>query len=246
MSSFGKNKGKNMGAGKRVDEFMEKVKEFTKEVTEKVNSFTTAVNEKLGAFAKEWLEKTGQLENMVKVSVIRSAQEFGKVWANQEAMGSSFDVHDTYILTLHKLSLEIFGQLQHVDALFKRLQEQHEKAATDGTLVQFSLDFTEAEIEELRTEAKKWYTGAVASCLKTVQSEKIEAQKLREEAQKKQAEAEAAAKAAAEKIDADTKEKERCEAELKAAETAAREVVSEAVGGGKGSDIPPEAEVFGG
>jgi hypothetical protein len=183
--------------------------------------------DRMKKFAEEWAEKLNaqakasvQMEDHLKRLSIASAQEFGKLWANQQQFANSIDHVDTNVLVTTKVLREIFGQLQQIDTIFSFMKEAEVPIP----------EITEEKAKEIKEAAEKWFKGIVAGCFK----------EFAEEQKAEKAEREAAAKAAAEAVKA-KEESARAEEALKKAEEGAV-----APPGGQGADIPEGATLFGG
>jgi len=175
-------------------------------------------------FIDEWVEKFNALakivntqEDRLKAVAISSAQEFGKLLANQQTLANSIDHIDTNVLVTAKVLKEIFGQLQQIDDIFLAMKGQE-------------VPVPDVDREDVMEKAELWFNGIVAGAFKAVREEMKAAQEAKDKAK---AEAEAAAKTAAE---AKTAEEVLQKAEEK----------TMAPPGGQGADIPEGAQLFGG
>ena len=163
-----------------------------------------------------------------------SAQEFGKLMAQQQHIATEFSKSiehiDLNVLATAEILKEIFGQLSQIDCFIKKV--------ANGA----NLDLSEAEVEVVKKEATEWFQNTVASAFKTVRERREAEEKARlEELERAKKEAESAAQATADA----KKEAEVAEKALLDAATQERSI--QTVGaGGPGADIPEGADVFGG
>jgi len=194
-----------------------------------------------GSKIKELIAKHNELaesivgtEKRQQQIAIFSAQEFGKLMAQQQHVAAEFSKSiehiDTNVLATAEVLKEIFGQLSQIDRFIKKL--------SNGA----NLELTESEVEEVRKEGAQWFQDNVTAAFKRVRERSEEEERTRlEELEKAKKEAEIAAKTAVE----EKKEAEAAEKALQDAVIQERSV--QAVGaGGPGADIPEGAEVFGG
>jgi hypothetical protein len=198
-----------------------------------VKDQSTKIKE-LVAKHNEMAEKLAETEKRQQQIAIFSAQEFGKLMAQQQHIATEFSKSiehiDMNVLATAEILKELFGQLVQADRFIK-------KVANGATL-----ELSEDEIGEVKKEAMEWFQTTVASAFKTVREKREAEDKARlEELEKAKKEAEEAAKAAVDsKAEAETSEKALQDAAI-------QERNVQTVGaGGPGADIPEGAEVFGG
>jgi uncharacterized protein YdcH (DUF465 family) len=181
----------------------------------------------------EMAEKLVETEKRQQQIAIFSAQEFGKLMAQNQHVATSFansiEHIDLNVLATAEVLKELFGQLTQVDRFIKKV--------ANGT----DLDLTEAELTEVKTEAEGWFKDTVASAFKAVLEKREAEDKARlAELERAKKEAEVAAKATVEaKTEAETVEKALGDAAI-------QERGIQTVAGGPGADIPEGASVFGG
>jgi hypothetical protein len=195
----------------------------------KVNTATGMIDilsSKIHTFSKDLADKYNNLRAASDEGFKRAAFEFGKLWGNQQSIAESVDHIDLNVLVVSRLFNDLYRRFSRIDAALKKLEE-----LAGETLVseQQALD-AEAAGDALRTEeTKKAFAEAHAA-----RAEELARREEAAAAEKKNAKAAAEAKT----------EAERAEKALREAET---ELVTDAAsGGGKGSDIPEGAQVFGG
>jgi regulator of protease activity HflC (stomatin/prohibitin superfamily) len=145
------------------------------------------------------------------------------MFANVQSLAAASMAHDTSILSLDKVNLEVFAQLSQIDTILQKLttKEQREEWVKP---------------DDVRDKAVAWYLHVTKMAFDRVQKEREEQQKQKDEEIKKlQAEKEAAEQA--------KKEEDKVAEAVQQAEAPG---VALPEGGGQGADIPEGAQVFGG
>lgn len=171
-------------------------------------------------FINEWTEKFNALGKQVDAVFKIATTEVGKIWANEQRMVESIDHIDVNILSLAELNKQLVKRLHTQNEIIKKLCEMAE------------LEMPAVDEAASKTEYEELMKAAFAVVLERRQKEDEERKAARE---KEALEAKAAE-------DAKT-EAEKAEKALKEAET---EFVTDLGAGGKGSEIPEGAQVFGG
>lgn len=205
---------------KGLTEIVDTIKKFTAEWSGKISGFSAEWAKKHNALAEQFDE----LKKRLGAVMGATAQEFGKIWANETSLNNSLVAHDNSILALDKNLLEVFGHLTQFE---KRLEQL---TPADG--------YPAIDTEILKTEAKKWYHDITVASFNAVHLERA----VREKKEKEEAEAKAAAQQAEIEAAKAKKEAESVTAELRQAE--GNNAVS--TEGGPGCEIPKGAQVFGG
>ena len=177
------------------------------------------------AFGELWGKKLAESETKLQNFAVGMAKQIATMFSNVQSLAQASMAHDTGILSLDKVNLEVFGQLAQIDTILKNL-------ATKEQLEEW------VKPDEIREKAAQWYMHCTKMAFQQVQAERAEQQKQREEMLKKQREE----KEAAEQAEAAKKADDVVVDAVRQAESP-QLVVHE---GGPGSDLPEGAQVFGG
>lgn len=210
-----------------------------------------AVKHKLEEVKDQWKDHRDRIAKMIEnfqKKVITQMAEFGANLANTRTALSQqilnldqnvnlhadvLDSMDAKSMAMAKMLKDVYGRIEQLDQILERSD------------VDFSHDFSDAELEEVKKNRDETYNLVMKEAFKAVHEERQaimeQRRKEAEEAKKKEEEAQKA-KEEAEKKESEAEEAKTAEAVLQEAETAP--TVGEA--GGQGSDIPEGAEVFGG
>lgn len=167
-------------------------------------------------FINEWTDKHNKLGQMVDAVFKIATTEIGKIWGNQQNFTESIDHIDLNVLALSELNKKLY---RHLHTLMKDAEGKME---------------TE---EAAASAADAFYKKDMADAFAIVIARKNKENEERE-AKRKAAEAEAKLAAAAKT------EAEKAEKALKEAEN--EMIVDATMSGGRGSEIPEGADVFGG
>jgi hypothetical protein len=177
-------------------------------------------------FINEWAQKHNQLGTLVDSVFKIATTEVGKLWGNQQAVFNSVDHIDINVLALSELNKALIKRLAEYDAKFKKLEE----LAGEPLVL-------ETDAAAIEAAGKELYATEMKKAFETV----LERRKKEDEERK----------AAAEKAAADAKAADEAKSEAERAEVALREAetpqsLTDLTEGGKGSEIPDGAQVFGG
>jgi hypothetical protein len=205
---------------------IEQILDIVKAQGEKVKELVTRHN--------AIVENVAEVEKRQQQIAMFSAQEFGKLMAQQQHIATEFSKSishiDLNVLATAEILKEIFGQLSQVDRFIKKL--------ANGA----NIELTESEVEEVKKEGVEWFQDNVNTAFKLVRDRcEAEEQARLNELEKAKKEAEIAAKTTVgEKKEAEDVEKALQEAVI-------QERCIQTVGaGGPGANIPEGAEIFGG
>lgn len=196
-----------------------------KKVVKHAHTYTEGADKLIASmqsFGENWGKKLADMEGKVQNFAVGLAKQIGTMFANVQSLAQASMAHDTGILSLDKVNLEIFGQLAQIDTILKHL-------ATKEQMEEW------VKPDEIREKAAAWYLHCTKMAFQQVQAEREEQKKQYEEKVKQEREAAEAAEQAKKTDDVVTDA-------VRQAETP--QVVTHE--GGPGSDIPEGAQVFGG
>lgn len=202
---------------------------FKLEVVNQLKDFA----EKHNSLAAQVASLEGVLKNLMNFVASELGKGQGSFEARFISIARSIRGVDVNVLAIAEMQKEIIGQLTQIDAVFQKLRS----SGND-----LPIDLTEAEIEQVKTDAGAWYQDLLQSAFVAAQ----ESMKRQEKAADEAYEAEQKrAKEAAEKLAAEQTQAQSIEDELKKA-AANERAVTTSTSGGPGSDFPEGAEIFGG